>query len=37
LRGGKKSKMFAEQDERGDVPAHNENANGHSHNGKTDG
>ncbi len=29
--------MFAEQNKSGDVPAHDENSNGHSHNGKTDG
>jgi hypothetical protein len=27
----------AEQNERGNIPAHNKNTNGHSHNSKTDG
>jgi hypothetical protein len=37
LRGGQKSKMLAEQDKCGNVPAHDKNSNGHSHNGATDG
>ena len=34
--GGKKSKMPAKQNEGGDVPAHDKNANGHAHNGGAD-
>jgi hypothetical protein len=37
LRGRQKSKMPAEQYERGNIPAHDEHTNGHTHDGRADG